>query len=121
MPTRKPRQIDPNAAIKARIAALPTKSGGDPPNTIVATVDMRRSAAGIVIEAAKARRLSLPAYIRRAAYAFACFDLGLPLSDALTRDPRVTRDTGFPVEDVDGALFGPWEIAALVKEAPQRE
>jgi hypothetical protein len=116
MRSRKGPKIDPHDVVKAGIAALPAKSVGDARDVIAVDVDFRRPTYGMVIEAAKARRLSVPAYIRRAVYAFAAHDLEIPLQDALDRDPRVTRDTGYSLQDPTGTLFGHWEIARLVGE-----
>lgn len=100
-------------SLLAAIAALPEARTSDRPEVIKAHTDFLPGAFGIVVEAAKDRKMSLAAYIRRAAYAMACHDLELPLSDAITRDPRVTRETGYPIDDPDGVKFGPWEIDSL--------
>lgn len=100
-------------SVLAAIAALPARRTSDRPDSVKATTDFLAGAYGIVVEASRIRRMSIAAYIRRAAYAMACFDLGIPLEDALSRDPRVTRETGFAVDDPDGVKFGPWEIDAL--------
>lgn len=113
MRRRSAPQIDPRAAIKARIDAIPAKAAAGESALVSQNVDFRRPTFGMLIEAAKLRRLSVQSYMRRAAYAFAAYDLGLPLSDALDRDPRVTRDTGHRLEDPTGTLFGPWEIEKL--------
>lgn len=79
-------------------------------------VDMMPGANGILIEAAKTRQVAVGAYIRRAALAMACHDLGLPFSDALERDPRISNSRNSPIPDPDGIRFGPWEIERLVGE-----
>jgi hypothetical protein len=100
-------------SLLAAIAALPERRTTDRPGTVKASTDFLPGAYGIVVEAAKGRRMSLAAYLRRAAYAMACHDLDLPLSDALSRDPRVTRESGFAVDDEEGVKFGPWERGSL--------
>lgn len=121
MTRRRAPQIDPRDTLRAEIAALPSRRTSDPVNGATISVDMLRPAYAIVIEAAKARRMSVPAYIRRAAYAFAALDLDIPLSAVLERDSRLTRDTGFPISDPEGTKLGPWEIARLFGEGVDRE
>lgn len=104
------------ASLKAAIDALPARRVSQATDAIKSQTDFIFGAYGIVVEAARGRRLSVAAYIRRAAYAMACHDLGIPLSEALERDPRMARETGFAVADPDGTKFGRWEIAALVGE-----
>jgi hypothetical protein len=93
-------QIDPREVLRAEIAALPGRKGSR--GTTVA-VDFRSGAYGALIAAAKARRMSVPAYIRRAAYAMAAHDLGIDVRDLFVRDPRVSRET----------KFGSWAITGL--------
>lgn len=107
--------------LRAEIAALPRVKTSRRATTVTVATDYRLGAYGIVIEAAKARRMSVATYIRRAAYAMACHDLGVPLSDALTRDPRVARETGVAFSDPEGTRFGEWEIARLYGEEVDRE
>jgi hypothetical protein len=78
------------------------------------TTDLLPGALGLVQEAARVRRLSTAAYLRRCALAMACHDLDIPFSDALARDSRLSRETGFAVDDPDGTKFGRWEIERLV-------
>lgn len=101
------------ASLLADIDALPRSRRNDRPGTVRVDTDLMISVYSIVREAAKVRRITVAAYMRRAAMAMACHDLGLDLSEALTRDPRVSRDTGFATTDPEGTIFGPWEIERL--------
>lgn len=105
-----------DATLRAAIAALPRTRGGENAETISAATDFRVGSFNLVIEAAHLRKLSVGGYLRRAAFAFACHDLGLPLSEALARDPRMTRQTGYAAVDPEGTIFGPWEIERLIGE-----
>lgn len=107
-------RADRDASLLAAIAALPASQGGTRRNAVPVTADFLPGAAGLVQQAAKERRMSTVAYLRRAALAMACHDLEMPLSEALQRDPRVTRDTGYAVLDPEGVKFGRWEIERLV-------
>jgi hypothetical protein len=97
-------------SLLADIDALPRSRAG---MNVDIRLEIPEGPHSILLAAARARRLSTAAFIKRAAYAMACFDLGFPLSDALTRDPRVSRENGFAVTDPDGVKFGQWEIEAL--------
>lgn len=110
---------DWRAIVRADVAALPPRRGGDDAETTKLNTDLRLGAFSIVREAARLRRISIPAFVRRAALAMACYDLGLPFSDALREDPRVTNLNGFPIDDAAGTRFGVWEIAALNGEEPR--
>lgn len=120
MTRNKRSKIDPRETLRAEIAALPARRASDPVHATAVSVDMLRPAYALVIEAAKARRMSVPAYLRRAAYAFAAHDLQIPLVSVLERDPRLTRDSGFPLKDATGTLLGPWEIASLSEAEGER-
>lgn len=101
------------ASLLADIEALPARRSGKREDLIQVQGDFLDSTYGIVAEAARERRMAVASYMRRAAYAMACHDLDLPLSDAFKRDPRVTRETGFGVLDPEGVKFGDWEIESL--------
>lgn len=117
-PSKGPK-IDPKATLRAEIAALPAKKNGTRPDAVALGADVLRPAYPLIVEAARARRMSVQAYVRRAALAFATHDLEIPFQAALDRDARVTRETGFALIDADGSRFGPWEIESLRGEAPK--
>ena len=98
------------ASLLADIDALPARRSSLRLEAIKVQTDFIDSAYDIVVQAASDRRISIPAYLRRAAYAMACFDLEIPLSEALARDPRMARNTGLSVPDPEGTRFGSWEI-----------
>lgn len=106
------------ASLLADIDALPATRRNRRRDIIPSDTDFLPRAYGVVLEAARVRRLSLAAYIRRAVYAMACHDLNLPLSEVLEIDPRMSRETGFPVDDPEGRKFGPWEIEKLKGQGP---
>lgn len=116
MARKKAPEIDWRERVRADVAALPARRVTDRPSSIKAQTDFLIGGYGLVLQAAKARRVSLPAYIRRAAYAMACCDLGIPLAEVLQRDPRMSRETGLSISDPQGDKFGPWEIEKLVGE-----
>lgn len=103
--------------LMAEIDALPRSRSNRRADVVPIQTDARMGAYSVIVEAAKRRRLSAAAFVRRAAFAMAAHDLGLPLSEVLEIDSRMTRENGFAVDDPDGTKFGPWEIAALVGEA----
>lgn len=70
----------------------------------------------LLLKAAAARRLAPAAYARRAIMAMVCHDLKMPLAQAVREDPRMARETGYPIRDDDGFAFGAWEILALVPQ-----
>lgn len=115
------RRLDPRATLRAEIDALPSARRSRRPSATSITTDFLPGAYGAVLEASRVRRMSLQAYLRRAALAFAAHDLGIPVTDLLERDPRVARETGFSVEDEAGTRFGSWEIGSLVGEVRDDE
>lgn len=118
MPSRKtPDTPGGRASVHAAINALPERRTSKRPDSVKAQTDFLLAPYGAVVLASQARKMSLAAYVRRATYAMAAHDLGLPLSDLLERDPRVTRETGFAIDDPDGVKFGHWEIERLIGEA----
>jgi len=100
-------------SLEADIDALPRARRSERVNAVRVEIDFLLAPYSIVRVAAQERRLSVAAFVRRATYAMACRDLGLPLSEALERDPRVARENGFGVNDPEGTIFGPWEIERL--------
>lgn len=99
-------------SVRASVADLPRTTD----RATAVQVDFLPGAHGIVIEAAKARRVAVASYIRRAALAMACHDLGIPFSDALERDARISNLMGAAIDDPDGVRFGAWEIERLLGE-----
>lgn len=113
---RKIQRVGGKEAVLAAIAALPERRVSERTDAIKSTVDFLSGAYGAVRLAAKIRRLSPAAYMRRAVLAMVAHDLELPLSDLIERDPRMSRESGFAVEDPQGTKFGQWEIERLVGE-----
>lgn len=112
---RSPRltNADRAASLLADIDALPRSASGGPRGSVQINTDIMIDAYSIIRAAAEDRRLNVSTYIRRAAMSLACHDLGLPVSEAISRDPRVVRDTGFRTTDPEGTKFGLWEIERL--------
>lgn len=104
-----PNKPDWAESILAELDAVPTSSDG----TFLTQVDCLSSAHAMVVKAARARRMSTAAYMRRAAYAMAANDLGVPVTAVLERDPRVSRETGVVFQDPKGVRFGSWQILGL--------
>lgn len=111
-----PNSIDWRKALQAEIADLPDIDSQRRSDTIGLEVDFIPGAYGTVREAAKIRRVSNIAFVRRAAYAMAAHDLGIPLMDIISRDPRMVRDTGQSMPDPELRRFGLWEIERLLGE-----
>lgn len=103
------------ASLLAAIDALPA-SKHSPDERLPTMVLMRKDPRSLVLKAAAARRMNLSAYLRRAGYAMACHDLGIPLSEVLAMDPFVSRENGRRMRDAEGTKFGRWEIGSLVGE-----
>ncbi len=88
------------------------------------SVNWNETLYGIVKQAAEARGISLSAYVRRAAAAMACYDLGLDFYTVM-KDERGTRGYGQRggradeiAESSQGRGFGLWEIQELADERP---
>lgn len=111
----RPEWVD---SLRATLADLPEPRVNRRPDAFTVTADFLPGAAGAVIKAAGARRLSPTAYVRRAALAMAAHDLGVPLTDLLQRDPRMSRQSGHPIADPKGDRFGPWCITGLTGGTP---
>lgn len=111
-----PRRITPEErrqSLLTAIANLPSSGHDKSGMNARVEVDFLIAPYSIVREAARSRKLTTAAYVRRAAYAMACHDLGLPIVEATSRDPRMTRHTGFMIDDPEAVKFGPWEIEKL--------
>lgn len=110
MARKKRDEIDWRERVRASVDALPESraSGG-----LKLIVDFLPSGYSALREAAKRRRMSRAAYVRRAVYAMVAYDLGLPVTDLLQRDPRVARETGLGISDPDGTKFGSWQIESM--------
>lgn len=107
-------------SLLAAIAGLPQSRSGDKPGSTKVTFDTMDAAYSVVLQAAKARRMSVAAYARRAAMAMAAHDLHLPLTEVVERDPRISRENGFTLDvPLDKPTFGLWEIERLIGEEPE--
>lgn len=78
----------------------------------------------IINRAARARNLSVTAYIRRAAVAVACADLGIDWDSAMADEPGFGlygERPGRAVIRPDGRGFGPWWVTGLAYHHPEDE
>lgn len=114
MGRRKEGVTDWRERMRADIAALPARDiGYDHPDAIAVPVDFLMGPHGMLLGAARRRRVSVVAYVRRATYAMVAKDLGIPLAELTRRDPRMSRETGFGIRDPEATKFPGWEIEAL--------
>ena len=66
-----------------------------------------------LVTAARRRGISISGYIRRATLAVVAMDLGLEATDLFELDSAITpigRVGSKPTKDLDGALYGRWEV-----------
>jgi hypothetical protein len=87
-----------------------------PRDRISLGLNYQRSAAGLVIEAARRRNLSITAYARRALLAFVCHDLDVPWEDVMRDEPGIWHRQSEPPEARGGKGHGPWKIMRLVEK-----
>lgn len=111
-----PSNPDWRASVAAAVAELPTAQRRGATDAAPVAIDILPGAYGAVLTAARARRVSVASYVRRAALAMAAHDLQVPLAHLLERDPRMARETGASMPDPTGTRFGFWEIERLVGE-----
>ena len=104
---------DWRARILANVEALP-ESQAEGPKTVRANIPF--GPLGMVQRAARKRGVAISSYLKRSVYAMAAHDLGLPLSDFLARDSRISKHTNLGFDDPSGTRFGQWEIDRLVGE-----
>lgn len=65
-----------------------------------------------LVRAAKRRGISISGYIRRATMAVVAMDLGFKATDLFDSDVMITPvgRNGAPSKDLDGTLYGRWEV-----------
>lgn len=109
-----PNEFDWRDVVRGDVDRLPTSAARDDERSV--QTSLRLPVFRLLLQASRQRRVSPAAYARRAIMAMVCRDLGIRLSVALREDPRMARETGYPIRDDDGTAFGPWEILALVPQ-----
>lgn len=70
----------------------------------------------VIRAGARRRNITVAAYARRAAVAFACYDLGLSWSEVMDGEPGFGlfgEYAGKAAIYADGEGFGPWKITGL--------
>lgn len=77
------------------------------------TARFRGGAGQLIREAAKARGITISAFIRRSTLAMAAQVLEIDYDQAVAYDPRFQWLGEGVVEDDTGRLAGPWEIVGL--------
>ena len=75
-------------------------------------VTMLEPAAELVEQAAEARNLQVPTFLRRAGFAVAAHDLGISVRELTQLDPRINRKN-LVFRDPAGGRFGNWEIVRM--------
>ena len=99
--------------VRADVEGLPESKPSVSEGSAQLQAEIRKPIYALLVERAAERRISVPTYVRRATMAMLAHELGIPFGEFTAIDPRVTRDTGYPVQDPGGDAFGKWEIAAL--------
>jgi len=74
-----------------------------------------------LVRAAKRRGISISGYIRRATLAVVAMDLGFKATDLFDSDTLVTPPggRGAPSKDLDGTLYGRWEVVPGEPDSPR--
>jgi hypothetical protein len=100
-------------AVAARAAETAAHHRGASQYAHISRVGLSVEAHPFLVEAARKRGISISGYIRRATMALVAMDLGLQATDLFEKDIAITpigRRGAPPSRDIDGALYGRWEV-----------
>jgi hypothetical protein len=112
MGDRDPLQVVRDA-VAARAAETASRHRAASQYAHVSRVGLSVAAHSFLVEAARKRGISISGYIRRATLALVAMDLGLEATDLFEKDIAITpigRRGAPPSRDIDGALYGRWEV-----------
>lgn len=108
-------------AVGARAAETAERSPGASQYAHISRVGISPDAHRFLVEAARRRGISIAGYIRRATLAHVALDLGLEATDLFQLDNAIAPlGKGGPgVRDLDGELWGRWEVVARESSSDQ--
>lgn len=99
--------------VAAKAAATRQKNRGASDVAHISRVGHSVEVHPLLVEAARRRNISISGYIRRATMARVALDLGLDPIDLFEKDIAITpigRRGAPPSKDLDGELYGRWEV-----------
>lgn len=105
-------------AVNAQAAETAKTSRSGSQYAHISRVGFSPDAQRFLVEAARARGISIAGYIRRATLAHVALDLGLKATDLFQLDNSVAPlgvggpGRGRGIRDLDGDLWGRWEVKA---------
>lgn len=102
--------------VRADLDALPTRSEPTRAARRPVSVALADPVESLLKQQAEKRGISRASYAKRATMALLALDLGIRLADLTRMDPRLVRETGYTIEDPEGAAFGPWELEGFAGE-----
>lgn len=100
-------------AAAAKAGETRTRNRGASDTANISRVGMGTQAHVFLVQAAKARGISISGYIRRATLAHVAMDLGMEATDLFALDLAITpigRRGSLPDRDLDGEMYGRWEV-----------
>jgi hypothetical protein len=95
--------------IEAQVAASVQRHRRQPRKSTA--INLAQEQYNVLLNAARSRDISMAAYLRRAALAFACFDLGLDWDQVMADEPATGGfgNTGV-LQELAGSGAGAWHI-----------
>ena len=106
--------------VAAKAAETARKNRGASDHANISRVGFGAEAHPYIVRAAKKRNISISGYIRRATAAMAALDLGIDPREIFEKDVGITpigRIGAPPSKDLDGILYGLWDIEYAEPEA----
>lgn len=101
-------------AVAARAAEARKRSAGASQTAHISRVGFSVEAHPYLVRAAHQRGMSISGYIRRATMALAAMDLGIAPTEIFEKDTPLTppgmAGRWHSTRDLDGELFGRWEV-----------
>lgn len=107
-------------AVDSRAAESATRNRGASATANISRVGFGVEANPYIVRAAKKRGISVSGYIRRSTAAMAALDLGIDPREIFEKDVAITpigRIGARPSKDLDGELYGLWDIQRAEPEA----
>lgn len=107
-------------AVSSRAAESATRNRGASAVAHISRIGFAVGAHVYIVRAAKKRGISISGYIRRATAAMAALDLGIDPREIFEKDAAITpigRIGARPSKDLDGELYGLWDIQRAEPEA----